>query len=126
LRRYHRTERDDCRPGNLETWKASTEADLKDICEIISQVKLLMSLSIDGGRLSIISLIVTITTLASLLRRNNLPRIERGYHGWCGLPRNFLKVNQRKSVETTSSAFYFITLKGQRAGDAGRLAQAGW
>jgi len=67
LRRYHRTERDDCRPGNLETWKASTEADLKDIREIISQVKLLMSLSIDSGRLSIISLTVTIMALTSLL-----------------------------------------------------------
>jgi hypothetical protein len=52
----------------LETWKASTEADLKDIREIISQVKLLMSLSIGGGGLSIISLIVTITALASLLK----------------------------------------------------------
>ena len=52
----------------LESWKASTEADLKDIREIISQVKLLMSLSIGGGGLSIISLIVTITALASLLK----------------------------------------------------------
>jgi hypothetical protein len=52
----------------LEAWRANTEADLKDIREIISQVKLLMSLSIGGGGLSIISLIVTITALASLLR----------------------------------------------------------
>jgi hypothetical protein len=54
--------------ASLETWRASTEADLKDIREIISQVKLLMSLSIGGGALSIISLIVTIAALASLLR----------------------------------------------------------
>jgi hypothetical protein len=52
----------------LEAWRASTEADLKGIREIISQVKLLMSLSIGGGALSIISLIVTIAALASLLR----------------------------------------------------------
>jgi hypothetical protein len=52
----------------LESWRASTEADLKDIREIISQVMLLMSLSIGGGALSIISLIVTIAALASLLR----------------------------------------------------------
>jgi hypothetical protein len=52
----------------LEAWRTSTEADLKDICEIISQVKLLMSLSIGGGGLSIISLIVTIAALASLLK----------------------------------------------------------
>jgi hypothetical protein len=52
----------------LESWRTSTEADLKDIREIISQVKLLMSLSIGGGGLSIISLIVTIAALASLLR----------------------------------------------------------
>ena len=52
----------------LEAWRTSTEADLKDIREIISQVKLLMSLSIGGGALSIISLIVTIAALASLLR----------------------------------------------------------
>ena len=52
----------------LEAWRHATEADLKDIREIISQVKLLMSLSIGGGGLSIISLIVTIAALASLLR----------------------------------------------------------
>ena len=52
----------------LERWRTSTENDLKEIREIISQVKLLMSLSIGGGGLSIISLIVTIAALASLLR----------------------------------------------------------
>ena len=52
----------------LESWRASTEMDLKEIRVIIGQVKLLMSLSIGGGGLSIISLIVTIAALASLLR----------------------------------------------------------
>jgi hypothetical protein len=52
----------------LEGWRTSTEADLKDIREIISQVKLLMSLSIGGGGLSIISLIVTIAALARLVK----------------------------------------------------------
>jgi hypothetical protein len=52
----------------LEAWRTSTEADLKAIREIISQVKLLMILSIGGGGLSIISLIVTIAALASLLK----------------------------------------------------------
>jgi hypothetical protein len=52
----------------LEAWRTSTEADLKEIREIISQVKLLMSLSIGGGALSIITLIVTIAALATLLR----------------------------------------------------------
>jgi hypothetical protein len=50
----------------LENWRTGTEADLKDIRDIISQVKLLMSLSIGGGALSIISLIVTIVTIAAL------------------------------------------------------------
>jgi hypothetical protein len=53
---------------NLEAWRTSTEADLKGIREIISQVKLLMNLSIGGGALSIISLVVTIAALASLLK----------------------------------------------------------
>ena len=52
----------------LESWRAATETDLKEIRAIISQVKLLMSLSIGGGGLSIISLVVTIAALASLLR----------------------------------------------------------
>ena len=52
----------------LESWRASTEMDLKEIRVIIGQVKLLMSLSIGGGGLSIISLIVTIAALASLLK----------------------------------------------------------
>ena len=52
----------------LERWKASAESDLKEIREVISQVKLLMSLSIGGGGLSIISLVVTITALATRLK----------------------------------------------------------
>jgi hypothetical protein len=35
----------------LEAWRISTEADLKEIYEIISQVKLLMTLPIGGGGL---------------------------------------------------------------------------
>jgi len=54
--------------AEFESRRASTEADLKDIREIISQVKLLMNLTIGDAGLSIISLIVTIAALASLLR----------------------------------------------------------
>ena len=45
----------------LERWRVSTESDLKEIREIISQVKLLITLSIGGGGLSIITLIITIS-----------------------------------------------------------------
>jgi hypothetical protein len=48
---------------SLERWRASTEADLKEIRDVISQVKLLITLSIGGGGLSIITLIVTISRL---------------------------------------------------------------
>jgi len=47
----------------LEAWRASTEADLKEIRDVISQVKLLITLSIGGGGLSIITLIITISRL---------------------------------------------------------------
>ena len=50
--------------ASLEDWRRRTEADLKDIRDIISQVKLLMTLSLGGGGLSIITLLVTIVTLA--------------------------------------------------------------
>jgi hypothetical protein len=49
----------------LESWRASTEADLKDIREIISQVKLLMSLSIGGGGLSVLTLIISLILLVT-------------------------------------------------------------
>ncbi len=49
----------------LESWRCSTEADLKDIREIISQVKLLMSLSIGGGGLSVLTLIITLILLVT-------------------------------------------------------------
>ena len=39
----------------LEAWRISTEADLKEIHDVISQVKLLMSLSIGGGGLSVLA-----------------------------------------------------------------------
>jgi hypothetical protein len=47
----------------LEAWRANTEADLKEIRDVISQVKLLITLSIGGGGLSIITLIFTISRL---------------------------------------------------------------
>jgi hypothetical protein len=49
----------------LERWRASTESDLKEIREIISQVKLLMSLSIGGGGLSVLTLIITLVALVT-------------------------------------------------------------
>ena len=47
----------------LEAWRISTEADLKEIHDIVSQVKLLITLSIGGGGLSIITLLITISRL---------------------------------------------------------------
>ena len=47
----------------LEAWRTGTEADLKEIRDVISQVKLLIALSIGGGGLSVITLILTITRL---------------------------------------------------------------
>ena len=49
----------------IEAWRASTETDLKEIRDIISQVKLLMSLSIGGGGLSILTLIITLIVLVT-------------------------------------------------------------
>jgi hypothetical protein len=49
--------------ASLEAWRASTEADLKEIRDVISQVKLLITLSIGGGGLSVITLIITISKL---------------------------------------------------------------
>jgi hypothetical protein len=51
--------------ASLEDWRKSTEADLKDIREIVSQVKLLMSLSIGGGALSVLTLAVTVILLVN-------------------------------------------------------------
>jgi hypothetical protein len=50
---------------SLEQWRSATKADLKEIREIISQVKLLMTLSIGGGGLSILTLMVTLILLIS-------------------------------------------------------------
>ncbi len=47
----------------LEAWRASTDADLKEIRDVISQVKLLITLSIGGGGLSVITLLITISRL---------------------------------------------------------------
>jgi hypothetical protein len=49
----------------LERWRTSTESDLKEIREIISQVKLLMSLSIGGGGLSVLTLLLTLIVLVT-------------------------------------------------------------
>ncbi|MGD0752153.1 MAG: hypothetical protein ABSA23_12185 [Anaerolineales bacterium] len=47
----------------LEAWRSSTQADLKAIQDVISQVKLLMTLSIGGGGLSILTLVVTVVVM---------------------------------------------------------------
>lgn len=47
----------------LEAWRSSTDADLKEIRDVISQVKLLITLSIGGGGLSVITLLITISKL---------------------------------------------------------------
>ena len=49
----------------IETWRTSTQMDLKEIHDVISQVKLLMSLSIGGGGLSILTLIITLIVLVT-------------------------------------------------------------
>jgi hypothetical protein len=48
---------------SLETWRTATELDLKDVLAVVSQVKLLMSLSIGGGALSVLTLLVTVVLL---------------------------------------------------------------
>ena len=47
----------------LEAWRTSTEADLKEIRDVISQAKLLITLSIGRGGLSFITLLITISRL---------------------------------------------------------------
>lgn len=49
--------------ASLESWRSSTEADLKEIRDVISQVKLLITLSIGGGGLSIVTLLITISRM---------------------------------------------------------------
>jgi hypothetical protein len=51
--------------ASLETWRTSAQMDLKEIHDVISQVKLLMSLSIGGGGLSILTLIITLIVLVT-------------------------------------------------------------
>ncbi|MGB8214437.1 MAG: hypothetical protein WCE68_12845 [Anaerolineales bacterium] len=41
----------------LEAWKSATEADLKSIRDVVSQVKLLMSFSLGGGAISLLTLV---------------------------------------------------------------------
>lgn len=47
----------------LEAWRLRTESDLKEIGEVIAQVRLLIALSIGGGGLSVITLILTISRM---------------------------------------------------------------
>ena len=49
----------------LEAWRSSTEIDLKAIQDVISQVRLLMALSIGGGGLSILTLGITFILLVT-------------------------------------------------------------
>jgi hypothetical protein len=49
----------------LELWRHATENDLKEIRDVVSQVKLLMSLSIGGGGLSVLTLIITLILLVT-------------------------------------------------------------
>jgi hypothetical protein len=48
-----------------EAWRANTETDLKDIREVIRQARLLMSLSIGGGGLSVLTLIISLILLVT-------------------------------------------------------------
>ena len=41
----------------LEAWKSATETDLKSIRDVVSQVKLLMSFSLGGGAISLLTLV---------------------------------------------------------------------
>ncbi len=49
----------------LESWRANTKMDLKAIQDVTSQVKLLMTLSIGGGGLSLLTLTVTFILLVT-------------------------------------------------------------
>ncbi len=49
--------------ASLEQWRSTTEVDLKEIRDVISQVRLLMSLSVGGGGLSLLTLVVLIVDL---------------------------------------------------------------
>jgi hypothetical protein len=47
----------------LEAWRVIQERETKEIREVISQVKLLMNLSIGGGALAVINLILFFKSL---------------------------------------------------------------
>ena len=49
--------------AGLETWRMSTVTDLKAVLEVIQQAKVLMSLSLVGGVLSLVSLILTVVSM---------------------------------------------------------------
>ena len=46
--------------ASLEAWRLEVQGDIKEIRDAISQVRLLINLSIGGGGLSILTLIVTL------------------------------------------------------------------
>ena len=53
--------------ASLEAWRMITSTDLKAVLEVIQQVKVLMALSLSGGVLSLVSLVLTVL---SLIERN--------------------------------------------------------
>lgn len=53
--------------ASLEAWRMNTMTDLKTVLEVIQQAKILMALSITGGLLSLVSLVLT---FISLVNRN--------------------------------------------------------
>ncbi len=53
--------------ANLEAWRMLTSTDLNAVLEVIQQAKVLMALSLSGGVLSLVSLVLTVI---SLLERN--------------------------------------------------------
>ena len=53
--------------ASLEAWRMITSTDLKAVLEVIQQAKILMALSLSGGVLSLVSLVLTVL---SLIERN--------------------------------------------------------
>ena len=53
--------------ASLEAWRMITSTDLKAVLEVIQQAKVLMALSLSGGVLSLVSLVLTVL---SLIERN--------------------------------------------------------
>ena len=49
--------------ASLEAWRMITSTDLKGVLDVIQQAKVLMALSISGGVLSLVSLVLTVLSL---------------------------------------------------------------